>query len=97
LKAPCEDFIWGGLPALRRELAIALCRDHGFNQKEAARRLGLTDAAVSQYMSGKHGEKPAAVEPMVSEMIVEAAARLASDEPPEPIVELCGICSALRR
>ena len=37
------------LPAIRRELARIFVEDHKFSQKEAAKILGLTEAAVSQY------------------------------------------------
>lgn len=42
------------LPALRRELARAL-RAHGVGQKDIAKRLGVTEAAVSQYAHNKRG------------------------------------------
>jgi len=42
------------LPAIRRELAIAL-KKRGADQRTIARYLGITDAAVSQYISGKRG------------------------------------------
>ncbi len=42
------------LPALRGELAKALV-DEGMQQKEAARLLGMTGGAISQYLSGKRG------------------------------------------
>ena len=55
LKTPCETIIWKSLPCIRRELAMLLISEYGLNQKEAASRLGLTEAAVSQYLIGKRG------------------------------------------
>ncbi len=40
------------LPALRRELALAW-KGEGVSQKEIARLLGVTEPAVSQYISSK--------------------------------------------
>ncbi len=42
------------LPAIRGELARALV-DEGLSQKEAARMLKITEAAISQYLSSKRG------------------------------------------
>jgi len=54
-KVPCESINWHMLPAIRRGLAIRLIQHHGCTQKEAAGLLGLTDAAVSQYLARKRG------------------------------------------
>lgn len=42
------------LPALKKELAVCM-KDAGKPQKEIAKLLGVTEAAVSQYMSLKRG------------------------------------------
>jgi hypothetical protein len=42
------------IPAVRRELARRLA-ELGLTQREVARKLGVTDAAVSQYLSNKRG------------------------------------------
>jgi len=49
---PYEIMTWYLLPAVRKELAQVMLKS-GMNQREAARRLGVTDAAISQYISGK--------------------------------------------
>jgi predicted transcriptional regulator len=51
---PQEIETWYVIPAIRREMVLELKR-RKVSQKEAARMLGLTEAAVSQYMSGKRG------------------------------------------
>ena len=40
------------LPAIRGEMAKAMV-DEGMSQREAARMLGMTEGAISQYLSGK--------------------------------------------
>ena len=52
-QVPCETIVWHILPAIRRELAKIMVEKRGLTQKEAAKRLGLTEAAVSRYFSGK--------------------------------------------
>ena len=53
---PCESVIWNILPAIRRELTRSLVYDIGIKQRQAAQLIGMTDAAVSQYLSGKRGK-----------------------------------------
>lgn len=45
------------LPAIRRELARIFVQEHKLNQKEAAKILGLTEAAVSQYQHSKRAKE----------------------------------------
>ncbi|MBI2558059.1 transcriptional regulator [Candidatus Woesearchaeota archaeon] len=45
------------LPAIRRELARIFIQEHKLSQKEAARMLGLTEAAVSQYRHSKRAKE----------------------------------------
>jgi hypothetical protein len=51
---PQEVEVFYLLPALRRELAKAL-KEAGKSQKAIAVLLGITEAAVSQYLSDKRG------------------------------------------
>ena len=45
------------LPAIRRELARTLIKDHKLSQKETANILGLTEAAISQYQHSKRAKE----------------------------------------
>lgn len=49
---PQEIEVFYVLPAIRRELALCL-KDQGKSQKDIAQLLGVTGAAVSQYMTSK--------------------------------------------
>lgn len=49
---PQEVEVFYILPAIRRELSIAL-KELGRSQHDIAKLLGVTDAAVSQYISSK--------------------------------------------
>ena len=54
---PQEIEVWYLIPALRKELAGILIRDYSLTQKKAAEILGITDAAISQYLSSKRGNE----------------------------------------
>ena len=49
---PQEINVWYVLPAVRRELSLALKR-RKLKQKEIARIIGVTEPAVSQYLKSK--------------------------------------------
>lgn len=51
---PQEIEVWYILPAIRRELVLAL-KEMGKAQKEIAKLLNITEAAVSQYTTEKRG------------------------------------------
>ena len=56
MDTPQEIEVWYVLPALRREIAIAL-KKQGLKQKEIAQKLNITEGAVSQYFSSKRATK----------------------------------------
>lgn len=53
---PQEIEVWYIIPAIRRELVKAL-KKLKLKQKEIARCLGITEAAVSQYLSSKRASE----------------------------------------
>ena len=53
---PCEKAVWYHLPQIRADLAIELVKT-GMTQSEAAKKLGVTPAAVSQYIHKKRGQQ----------------------------------------
>lgn len=52
---PVEIEYWYVLPAVRREFAIQLKAVGNLRQKDVANILGITEAAVSQYLKGTRG------------------------------------------
>jgi uncharacterized protein len=60
------------LPAIRRELAKALIEKHKLSQKETAKLLGLTEAAVSQYLHSKRAKEVIFSEEVVDEILKSA-------------------------
>ncbi|MBI3026950.1 hypothetical protein HYY70_02460 [Candidatus Woesearchaeota archaeon] len=60
------------LPAIRRELARIFIEEHKLSQKEAAKVLGLTEAAVSQYQHSKRAKEVVFSNDVVNEIMVSA-------------------------
>ncbi len=60
------------LPAIRRELAKVFISEHKKSQKQAANILGLTEAAVSQYIHSKRAKEVVFSESIVNEIKVSA-------------------------
>ena len=54
---PCEKAVWYYLPQIRADLARELVKT-GMTQSQAAKMLGVTPAAVSQYLHKKRGLQP---------------------------------------
>ena len=53
---PQEIEVWYIIPAIRRELAKSMI-ELGLTQKQVAKRMGITEAAVSQYLSSKRAKE----------------------------------------
>ncbi|MFW6142153.1 MAG: transcriptional regulator [Candidatus Saliniplasma sp.] len=54
----CEEFVMGYLPAVKATIVKKLYNEHGLNQVSISEILGITQPAVSQYLSGARGEFP---------------------------------------
>ena len=94
MKAPCEYIIWHILPSIRKEFARSLMRNYSLNQKQSAEKLGLTDAAVCQYLSDKRGGIEITDENILVE--IDKSAKIIFENGSEKIVgETCRICNLL--
>ena len=67
------------LPAIRRELARTLIKEHEMSQKEAANILGLTESAISQYQHSKRAKEVVFSDNVVNE-IKKSADKILSDK-----------------
>ncbi len=56
MNLPQEIEVWYIIPAIRKEMAKAMLKK-GLRQKEVADRLGVTDAAISQYLKSKRASE----------------------------------------
>jgi predicted transcriptional regulator len=57
LKPPCETVVQEIMPAIRSLVAKELVKNYKMTEVEVARRMGITQAAVSQYIYGKRGKR----------------------------------------
>ena len=67
------------IPAIRRELAGILIKEHNKNQKEVAGILGLTEAAISQYRHSKRA-KEVVFSGSVTDEIKKSAEKILADK-----------------
>ena len=75
---PQEIEVWYIIPAIRRELAKSMV-DLGLTQKQVAKRMGITEAAVSQYLSSKRA-KEVVFSNAVLEEIRKSAEKITEDK-----------------
>lgn len=92
LKLPQEIEVWYIIPAIRRELAKAF-QKKGMKQREIARTLDITDAAVSQYFSSKRGTE-VKFNQMIKKDLKQAAERIIKGG--DTLVEIQRICKSCR-
>jgi len=43
------------VPVIKKEFAKEIVNEFGLNQRETAKKLGITEATISRYISGKRG------------------------------------------
>ena len=79
MKHPQEIEVWYIMPAIRKELCNILLDKHNFNQKEIAKLLNITEAAVSQYKKEKRGQHVKLPESVLSELNISAR-KIVNDE-----------------
>ncbi|MDY6930465.1 MAG: transcriptional regulator [Halobacteriota archaeon] len=95
MKFPCEIVIWYVLPTIRAELAKELV-NLDLSQKSASEKLGITQAAVSQYLGNKRG-KDVDLGDDIKEMIRNLARDLVNGEDDKLMTGVCAICAELKK
>ncbi len=90
------------LPAIRAKLAKELIEKHGLRSKDAAEMLGLTQAAISQYMSSKRGqqgidliERSKDAEAVIDELVERIV--MGNFNVDQEVEYVCKICEILRK
>ena len=92
IRPRCEIIVQYVLPAIRAEMAVRM-RDEGISQAQIARILGVTPAAVNQYVKSKRGTAGQDVE--VLEVIDDYLEEYRGD--PEKLSEhLCDVCNKIK-
>jgi len=100
LLLPCEMATRKVLPALRAATAILLVKEYGFTTYRTAKLLGLTPAAISNYIFKRRGAELVDVilgNEKYKRIVEEIINRLLSGATPEEItVYACLLCRLLR-
>ncbi len=98
LKPTCEKIVQEVLPTVRALVARDLIEVHGLTQKDAAKKLGMTQPAISQYKRELRGKKIIEDEEVLQE-IKNIASKIASGEydSSSASLEFCEICKLIRR
>lgn len=96
MKMPCEIAVWNVLPVIRRELACAMVGEYGMSQTEVARRFGLTEAAISQYMKKKRGSLDVKEKTFKKQLNVSAEIIYEDDDIEKLANEICKLCNLIR-
>jgi len=95
IKIDCEESVWYLLPLIRKEFAKSLIKDHGLTQRKAAEKLGITESAVSQYVSKKRGDFKVN-DAKIRREIKESTKRIMNGNIQVMKIETCRICHLLR-
>ncbi len=90
------------IPALRAILAKKLAEDHNIREDEISKMLGVTQAAISNYIRGTRGD-PSLIakllaEKQVSALIDELTDHLSSDKAytPSSLSKFIGLCNYIK-
>ena len=86
------------LPALRAGIAYYLATEHHLSQREIAERMGLTQAAVSHYITKRRGRRSRQRDPRLRQYGEHLAGRIATGfSGPKLTAAICGACTSYRR
>ncbi|MHC1593092.1 MAG: transcriptional regulator [Methermicoccaceae archaeon] len=99
-RPPCEVMAFSVLPAIRAQLAKLLVEECNIPQQRVASIMGLTSAAVSQYLNSKRGAE-LGFSSAVMEQIRICALQMISDDADNPIKctekkFICRICQLIQ-
>jgi predicted transcriptional regulator len=90
------------IPALRAILAKKLAEEHKVREEEISKMLGVTQAAISNYIRGTRGDpkliQKLAADEQVSQMLDELGERLASDMAytPSSLAKFISLCNYIK-
>ena len=93
-RTPCEYIVWHELPVIRKEIAESMINDYGLNQRQAAKKLGISPAAISQYLSGKRAKTNISDRELHTEISISAK-RIIKKGEEALVLETCRLCKIL--
>ena len=101
MKPPCLVVVQQILPALRVSIANELTEKYGLKKKETAEKMGLTPAAITQYLNrtrGNNAHKTIEKSKEVRNLVSDIANDLVHGESPanKIVTKLCFACHILQ-
>ncbi|MEM2593494.1 MAG: helix-turn-helix domain-containing protein [Candidatus Bathyarchaeia archaeon] len=100
---PCESIGRRLIPIFRAYLARELIENYGFTQVEVAKKIGTTQAAISQYLRLKRGtgdlERFEEILPIIQSTAKEVASKISSGEIGlnEIALKFCELCLLIQK
>jgi predicted transcriptional regulator len=100
MSTPCESVARYILPLYRSFVAKELIEKYDYTQVRAAKKIGTTQAAISQYITSKRGHKGISNYDEIAPLVQKAAAKVAKrivamDTSPKEFSEsFCEICKS---
>lgn len=85
----CDTMVRNILPPMRAEMVFRLVNKQGMSQSDAAKRLGVSRAAISQYMSRKRGAGAVELSTELDALIDRWALAVVTGESD---MNLCDVC-----
>ncbi|MCP1662917.1 MAG: transcriptional regulator [Methanocalculus sp. MSAO_Arc1] len=91
----CDELARNYLPRMRAELVYRLVNGQGVRQSEVSRRLGISRAAISQYLSRKRGSGEIEVSDDMAAMLDRWAFAVMNEE--QGNITICDICQCAKK
>lgn len=85
----CDTLVRSLLPRMRAEMVYRLVNERGISQSEVSKRLGISRAAISQYMSRKRGSNREDLPDNLEQVIERWVSAVASGE---GAITICDVC-----
>ncbi|MGC8999193.1 MAG: transcriptional regulator [Candidatus Bathyarchaeia archaeon] len=88
------------MPSINARIAMELIEKHGMKRSEVAKKMGITPAAVTQYLNSLRGDAAMNLIERSEEavkIIEKIASDLANGKPSNDVIEnICTVCHAIR-
>ena len=92
----CEKMVRYVLPWIRKEFAKIMVNELGLPQVQVAKKLDVTEPAISQYLSSKRGGEIKIDDEKIILAVREAANRINNNDGSSLGKEICQICRLIR-
>lgn len=100
MKPPCMIVVKDILPSIRVLIAKELVNIHGMKNSQVAKLMGLTPAAITQYLNTSRGDNTKVIEGSykIRELISDIAQDMIHGESPPDmlLLKMCMICQLVR-